>query len=83
MSAHGPDNTQQFSRLETELKDEMGSIARQVKETILIMNEEMQQKFSSLDSQMQYLQTEIRNQNNNQGSSQIRNSTPVHNFRGW
>ena len=69
MSTDGPDNTQQFSRLgcgfclwlfldysvyvfETELKDEMGSIARQVKETILLMNEETQQKSSSLDSQM-------------------------------
>ena len=29
------DNSEQFSRIESELKDEMGNIARQVKESIL------------------------------------------------
>ena len=33
ISENEPDNTLQLTRLENELKDEMGSIARQVKET--------------------------------------------------
>lgn len=76
VASNEPDNTQ-ISRLETELKDEMGSIARQVKQTILEMHEQMRQKFSDLDSQMQNMQSQIRDQNNNQGITQFRNSTPV------
>lgn len=72
-----PDNTQQFSRFESEMKDEMSSIARQVQETILGMNEQMQQKFNDLDMQIQSMQIQLRDQNNNQGASQPRNSTPM------
>ena len=39
-----PDNTQQLMRLETELKDEMGSIASQVKETVLGMKQQIEKK---------------------------------------
>ena len=76
-----PDNTKQLTRLENELKDEMGSIARQVKETVLSLNEGIQQKFSALDSQIQHLQTQMRvNHNNNQGNIHLRNSTPMQTF---
>lgn len=75
--SNDPDNIQQFSRFESEMKDEMSSIARQVQETILGMNEQMQQKFNDLDMQIQNLQIQLRDQNNNQGASQPRNSTPM------
>ena len=73
------DNSEQFSRIESELKDEMGNIARQVKESILSMNEQIQQKFTLIDGQIQSIQAQIRDQNNNQGITQLRNSTPVQN----
>ena len=69
--------SQQFSRFESEMKDEMSSIARPVPETILGMNEQMQQKFNDLDMQIQNLQIQLRDQNNNQGASQPRNSIPM------
>ena len=72
-----PDNTHQLSRLENELKDEMSSIARQVKETVLGMNQQMERKFSQLDRQMHNLESHLRDQNNNQAISHFRNSTPV------
>lgn len=78
VGSNEPNNTQQFSRLETELKDEMSSIARQVRETIMGMNDQMQRKFTDLDMQIQSIHTQIRDQNNNQGASQPRNSTPMH-----
>ena len=34
VNSNEPDNTQQLSRFESELKDEMSSIATQVKETV-------------------------------------------------
>ena len=77
VGSNEPDNTQKFSRLENELKDEMGSIASQVKETILSMEEQMQQKFTEFDRQIQNIQMHLRNQNNNQDISQVRNSTPM------
>ena len=72
-----PDTFEQFSRFENELKDELGSIASQVKTTILGMNEQMQQKFNDLDKQIQSIQTHLRDQNNNQGTTTLRNSTPL------
>ena len=79
ISENEPDNTQQLTQLKNELKDEMGSIARQVKETVLSLNEGIQQKFSALDSQ--HLQTQMRvNHNNNQGNIHLRNSTPMQTF---
>ena len=69
VGSNEPDNTQKFSRLENELKDEMGSIASQVKETILSMEEQMQQKFTEFDRQIQNIQMHLRNQNNNQDIS--------------
>ena len=36
--SNGPDNTQDLSRLENQLKNEMGAIAAQVKETVLGLN---------------------------------------------
>ena len=75
--SNDPDNVQQFSHFESEMKDEMSSIAHQVQETILGMNEQMQQKFNDLDIQIQNLQIQLRDQNNNQGASQPRNSTPM------
>ena len=75
ISEYEPDNTQQLMWLENELKDEMGSIARQVKETALSLNEGIQQKFSALDSQIQHLQNQMRvNHNNNQGNIHLRNA---------
>ncbi|MEW8547671.1 MAG: hypothetical protein AB2693_29535 [Candidatus Thiodiazotropha sp.] len=55
----------------------MSSIARQVKETILGKNKQMQQKFTDLDMQIQSMQIQLRDQNNNQGACQLRNSTPM------
>ena len=72
-----PDTFEQFSRFENKLKDELGSIASQVKTTILGMNEQMQQKFNDLDKQIQSIQTHLRDQNNNQGTTTLRNSTPL------
>ena len=72
-----PDNTQQLTRLETELKDEMGSIASQVKETVLGMKQQIEKKFLELDRQINNIETHLRDHNNNQGISQIRNSTPL------
>ena len=72
-----PDTFEQFSRFENELKDELGSIASQVKTTILGMNEQMQQKFNDLDKQIQSIQTHLRDQNNNQGTTTLRSRTPL------
>ena len=41
------------------------------------MNEQMQQKFNDLDKQIQSIQTHLRDQNNNQGTATLRNSTPL------
>ena len=54
----------------------MGSIASRVKETVLGMNQQMEHKFSELD-QIHGLEMHLRDQNNNQGIPQIRNSTPM------
>ena len=72
-----PDTFEQFSRFENDLKDELGSIASQVKTTILGLNEQMLQKFNDLDQQIQSIQTHLRDQNNNQGTITLRNSTSL------
>ena len=72
-----PDNTQRLTRLETELKDEMGSVASQVKETVLGMQQQIEQQFLELDRQFNNIEMHLRDHNNNQGISQIRNSTPL------
>ena len=77
VSSNEPDNTQQLSRFESELKDEMSSTATQVKETVLGMNQQMERKFSELDRQIHGIELHMRDQNNNQGISQFRNSTPM------
>ena len=77
MGFNDPDTFEQVSRFENELKDELGSIASQVKTTILGMNEQMQQKINDLDKQIQSIQTHLRDQNNNQGTTTLRNSTPL------
>ena len=77
IASNGPINPQQLSRFEGELKDEISSIASQVKETVLGMNQQMERKFSELDRQIHGIEMHLRDQNNNQGISQIRNSTPL------
>ena len=77
VASNEPINPQQLSRFESELKDEMSSIASQVKETVLGMNQQMERKFSELDRQIHGIEMHLRDQNNNQGISQIRNSTPL------
>lgn len=44
VSSYEPDITQQLSRLENKLKDEMSSIASLVKGTVLGMNQQMENK---------------------------------------
>ena len=77
VSSNDPVNTHSLTRFESELRDEMGSIASQVKETVLGMNQQMERKFSELDRQIHGLEMHLRDQNNNQGIPQIRNSTPM------
>lgn len=71
-----PDNTQDLSRLEYQLKNEMGAIAAQVKETVLRLNQQMETKFTELDKQIHNLEVHSQDQNNNQSMGQpSRNST--------
>lgn len=78
ITSNEPDNSRLFSRLESEIKEEMTSMATQVKETILGLTEQVQQRLSDLDTQVQNIQAQLRDQNNNQGAiTQIRNSTPL------
>ena len=71
-----PDNTQDLSRLEYQLKNEMGAIAAQVKETVLGLNQQMETKFTELDKQIHNLEVHLQDQNNNQSMGQpSRNST--------
>ena len=77
VASNEPINPLQLSRFESELKDEMSSIASQVKETVLGMNQQMERKFSELDRQIHGIEMHLRDQNNNQGISQIRNNTPL------
>ena len=77
VSSNEPVNTHSLTRFESELRDEMGSIASQVKETVLGMNQQMERKFSELDRQIHGLEMHLRDQNNNQSIPQIRNSTPM------
>ena len=47
------------------------------------MNQQMERKFSERDRQIHSIEMHLRDQNNNQGISQIRNSTPLqHNTNG-
>ena len=55
----------------------MGSVASQVKETVLGMKQQIEQKFLELDRHINNIETHLRDHNNNQGISQIRNSTPL------
>ena len=74
--SNGPDNTQDLSRLENQLKNEMGAIAAQVKETVLGLNQQMETKFTELDKQIHNLEIHLQDQNNNQSIGQpSRNST--------
>ena len=74
--SNGPDNTQDLSRLENQLKNEMGAIAAQVKETVLGLNQQMETKFTQLDKQIHNLEIHLQDQNNNQSIGQpSRNST--------
>lgn len=78
ITSNEPDNSRLFSRLESEIKEEMTSMATQVKETILGLSEQVQQRLNDLDTQVQNIQAQLRDQNNNQGAiTQLRNSTPV------
>ena len=60
-----PDNSRLFSRLENEIKEEMTSMATRVKETILGLTEQVQQRLNELDTQVQNIQAQLRDQNNN------------------
>ena len=74
--SNGPDNTQDLSRLENQLKNEMGARAAQVKETVLGLNQQMETKFTQLDKQIYNLEIHLQDQNNNQSIGQpSRNST--------
>ena len=68
--SNGPDNTQDLSRLENQLKNEMGAIAAQVKETVLDLNQQMETKFTELDKQIHNLEIQLQDQNNNQSIGQ-------------
>ena len=68
--SNGPDNTQDLSRLENQLKNEMGAIAAQVKETVLGLNQQMETKFTELDRQIHNLEIHLQDQNNNQSIGQ-------------
>ena len=57
--SNGPDNTQDLSRLENQLKNEMGAIAAQVKETVLGLNQQMETKFTQLDKQKHNLEIHL------------------------
>lgn len=66
-----PDSSRLFSRLENEIKEEMTSMAT------LSSTEQVQQKLNELDTQVQSIQAQLRDQNNNQGATtHVRNSTP-------
>ena len=69
------DNIRHLSRLENELKDEIGAIAAQVKEAALGLNQQMEMKFTELDKHIHNLETHLQDQNNNQSTSQSRNNT--------
>ena len=53
------DNTRHLSRLENELKGEMGAIAAQVKEAVLGLNQQMEMKFTELDKQIHNLEMHL------------------------
>ena len=68
--SNGPDNTQDLSRLENQLKNDMGAIAAQVKETVLSLIQQMETKLTVLDKQIRNLEIHLQDQNNNQSIGQ-------------
>ena len=77
------DNTRRLSRLENELKDEIGAIASQVKEAVLGLNQQMEMKLRELDKHIHNLETYLQDQNNNQGTSQSSNNTVMRLCVAW
>ena len=53
------DNTQDFSRLESDIKEQMTNIATQVKNSISDMTTHMQQRFDDFDKQVQRLESQL------------------------
>lgn len=58
------ERTQSFTRLESDIKDQMSTIATQVKDSILGLNDQMQRKFSEFDTKMQQMQARFKEQSN-------------------
>ena len=56
------DMTQDFNRLESDIKEQMSTIATQVRESILGLSEQMTSRFQDLDSQVRRLESRIREQ---------------------
>lgn len=50
------DMTQDFNRFESDIKEQMSTIATQVRESILGLSEQMTSRFQDLDSQVRRLE---------------------------
>ena len=68
------DNTQDFSRLESDIKEQMTNIATQVKNSISDMTTHMQQRFDDFDRQVQRLESQLQ-EHSRQIASQVKVSS--------
>ena len=68
------DNTQDFSRLESDIKEQMTNIATQVKNGISDMTTHMQQRFDDFDRQVQRLESQLQ-EHSRQIASQVKVSS--------
>ena len=59
--SYDAENTQDFSRMETDLKEHMSQIALQMKNSMTEMTAHMQQRFRDVDRQLEKLDSQVQN----------------------
>ena len=70
------DCTQSLSQLENEIRDQMSSNPFQVKDSLLGLNEQMQQKFKDFEAEILKVQSDIKEQTSQVALSQLWGSAP-------
>ena len=72
VSSNEADNTQYFTRLETDIREQMSSIAAQVKESISGLSDHRQRRFSDMDRYMQRVDMRLSEQDKQIRDGQLR-----------
>ena len=73
-SVHAARNQHNVSQLEVDIREEMSGIATQERDSIFGLQEQMQNKFKELESQIVRLETQVKDKTSSQSVSQSKGS---------